>query len=149
MSEKDNDLPRLRDAFSKCKNDLVKRTDFDVMYKYLIDTDIGKKRMSCVFILRGGDSSLTRSRELYDAIYKEDDECFVHWFDAIKRALSRTANGNNGQHQEVLETINIAQDAPQVTELSTTVKRPRAISPSLMSSTVSSCMLVTVCVNYN
>ena len=113
MAERDyslGDSLRIRDAFTKCIKDLVEKTDFDVMYEELNNTDIGRKRMSFIFILRGGHSSRDRSQQLYEGINKENDEEFVHWFTEIKRSLSRTANRNNGKHQEILELL---QDSSQ------------------------------------
>lgn len=107
-----DDSHSVRDIFSKCKDDLIQNTDFDVMYEKLNDTDIGRKRMSSIFVLRAysrGDnnqrSSLARSQKLYNAISKEKDEYFAQWFNAIMLTLSRTGNENNGKHQEVLEKI--------------------------------------------
>ena len=138
------DLPRIRDAFSKCIDDLTTKTDFDVMHKYLNDTEIGKKRMQFVFILRGGDSSLARSQELYNGICKESDEYFMHWFNAVKCALSRTANQNNGKHQEVLEKIRQLQDA-EAAELNTSPKRSQRMMSHVASSSLMSCK-VSICV---
>ena len=117
------DSPRIRDAFTKCiKKHLVEKSDFDVMYEELNNTDIGKKRMGRVFILRGGHSSLEKSQELYDGIYKENDKDFVNWFNEIKRSLSRTANKNNGKHQEILEIfLELLQDSPHDHSLRTSM----------------------------
>ena len=102
------DDPRLlRDVFANCIKDLIENTDFDVMYDKLNNTDAGKNRMSYIFVLRaysGGEID-GRSSLLYNAIRKEKDEDFVHWFDAITSALRQTGNENNGKHQEVLEKI--------------------------------------------
>ena len=111
------DSSRIRDAFTKCIKQLVEKTDFDVMYEELNNTDIGKRRMSCIFILRGGHSPRERSQELYNGIHKENDKDFVQWFNEIKRSLSRTANKNNGKHQEILdmflERLPLRQDSSQ------------------------------------
>ena len=108
------DLRLLRNVFTDCRKDLIESTDFDVMYDKLNSTDIGKRRMSYIFVLRaysGGEVD-GRSSLLYNAINKEIDEDFVHWFDAITSALSQTGNENNGKHQEVLEKIwGILQDS--------------------------------------
>ena len=110
------DSPRIRDVFTKCIAHLVEKTDFDVMYEELNNTDIGKRRMSYIFILRGGHSPREKSQELYNGIYKESDKDFVQWFNEIKRSLSRTANKNNGKHQEILDMfleLLLRQDTPQ------------------------------------
>ena len=108
------DLRLLRNAFADRRKDLIESTDFDAMYDKLNSTDIGKRRMSHIFVLRaysGGEVD-RRSLLLYDEISKEKDEDFVHWFDAITSALSQTGNENNGKHQEVLEKIwRILQDS--------------------------------------
>ena len=97
------------------------------------NADIGKKRMSCIFILRAGDSPRERSQELYDGIYKENDKEFVQWFNEIKHSLSRTANKNNGKHQEILEIfLKLLQDTSQYSSSTS--------SPQFMS-----CKVSTVC----
>ena len=136
MAEKDyslDDSPRIRHAFTKCIKHLVEKTDFDIMYEELNNADIGKKRMSCIFILRAGDSPRERSQELYDGIYKENDKEFVQWFNEIKHSLSRTANKNNGKHQEILEIfLKLLQDTSQYSSSTS--------SPQFMS-----CKVSTVC----
>ena len=113
-----NDSSLIRDTFTKCMKDLVEKTDFDVMYAELNNTDIGRKRMSCVFILRA-DSSFKNSQELYNGITKENDEEFAHWFDAIKHSLNRTGNTNNGKHQEVWDKISrLLQDSKNESNMS-------------------------------
>ena len=103
MAEKSlslDDVPKIRHAFASCIEYLVEKTDFNVMYEELNNTDIGKQRMSHVFILKGGQSSQQNSQQLYDGIYKEKDNEFILWFDDIKSSLCRTANKNNGKHQK-------------------------------------------------
>ena len=123
MAAKDyslDDLPLIRDAFTKCMKDLIEKTDFDVMYEELINTDIGKDRMHYVFVLRAEvrseQSSQARSQELYSQIAtKENGENFLHWFNAILLSLYRTGNQNSGKHQEVSDKISalILEDSLQ------------------------------------
>ena len=108
MAEKDlslDDVPQMRRAFANCIEYLVEGTDFNVMYKDLNTTDIGKRRMPHVFILKGGQSSQQNSQQLYDGISKENDDEFICWIDELKYSLGRTANTNNGKHQQILETL--------------------------------------------
>ena len=114
MAKRDNSLDDsdlMRDTFKKCKDDLIQNTTFDIMYEKLNNTDVGIKRMSHIFVLRAytksRQSSLAISRKLYNAISKEKDEDFVHWFNAIVSALRQTGNENNGKHQELLEKISV------------------------------------------
>ena len=113
-----DDLPLLRNAFTKCLKDLIEETDFNVMYEELNNTEIGKRRMSSIFVLRAGNndeiSLLANAQELYNRISQENDENFVSWFNEIKYSLSRTGNKNRGKHQEVWEKISsILQDSQQ------------------------------------
>ena len=117
MAEKDlslDNVRQMRHTFANCIEDLVKGTDFNLMYKELNTTDIGKRRMSHVFILKGGQLSQQNSQQLYDGICKEKDREFICWIKEIKRSLSRTANcgRNNGKHQQILEML---QDSSQNT----------------------------------
>ena len=108
MAERDfslDDVSQIRRAFANCIKDLVEGTDFNVMYKELNNTDIGKQRMSHVFILKGGQTLQQNSQQLYDGIYKEEDKEFICWIEEIKRSLCRTANRNNGKHQQILEML--------------------------------------------
>ena len=117
-----DNLPLMQEAFTECIKDLVEDTDFDVMYEQLINTDIGKERMPCVFVLRADSyrgahevrskrSMQRKSQELYNGINEEKGEYFVRWFNAIMVSLKRTGNENNGKHQEVEEKIStILQD---------------------------------------
>ena len=108
MAEKSlslDDVPKIRHAFASCIEYLAEKTDFNVMYEELNNTDIGKQRMSHVFILKGGQSSQQNSQQLYDGIYKEKDNEFILWFDDIKSSLCRTANKNNGKHQKNLDIL--------------------------------------------
>ena len=78
------------------------------MYDELCNTEIGKIRMSYVFILRASPEKARDehySQELYNNICKEHDEYFSLWFKAIRGALSKTGNKNNGKHEEVAEAI--------------------------------------------
>jgi len=97
----------LRDSFKKLIQNLVIDTDFEVMYEELNDSDIGKSRMSSVFVLRAdSDSSNERlSKELYDGIVNESNKDFLLWIEAIRSALRRTGNTKNGKHAVVEETI--------------------------------------------
>jgi len=126
MSGKDDQLPLIRDAFTKCKKYLVEKTDFDIMYEELINTDIGEERMPCIFVLRadlGGDNDEHLSQELYNRIDEENDKEFVQWFDAIRHALGRTGNTNNGKHQEVWESISkILEDSKNMFKMSCQVR---------------------------
>ena len=99
----------LRDTFNKCINELIEKTEFGAMYDELCNTEIGKIRMFHVFVLRATSPDKARdeqfSHELYDGIFKEHDEHFSLWFKAIRVALSKTGNKNNGKHEEVAEAI--------------------------------------------
>lgn len=78
------------------------------LYGQLLDTDIGKRRMRYVYVLRAthDQASQARSRELYEGIKNElNDEDFRSWFHAIDLSLSRSSNENGGKHQEVLDKI--------------------------------------------
>ena len=107
MAVQEDSLPLIRSAFTRCIEDLVEKTDFDVMYNEINNTNVGKERMPYVFVLRADswDSTQDKSQELYNGINKEKDEHFFRWFNTIKLTLHRTGNQNNGKHQEVWEKM--------------------------------------------
>lgn len=98
---------RYRCVFQVCFTDLCNKTEFDVMYRELNNTEIGKNRMTKIFILRADtDAAYERSaQELYNGIAGENNDYFIQWFNAIKDVLDRTGNEKNGEHADLSERI--------------------------------------------
>jgi len=105
MEDSKYDVELVRDSFKKLIQNLVENTDFEVMYKELNDSDIGKSRMPNVFVLRAGSTALNSSRELYSGIVTESDKNFLLWVKAMRSALRRTGNTKDGKHAAVEESI--------------------------------------------
>ena len=95
----------VRESFKKLIQNLVKDTDFEVMYKELNDSDIGKSRMPSVFVLKAGSGNECLSRELYDGIVTENDKNFLQWIETVRLALRRTGNTKDGKHAVLEESI--------------------------------------------
>jgi len=107
MEDSKYDVELVRDSFKKLIKNLVKDTDFEVMYKELNDSDIGKSRMPNVFVLRANPDSSNEclSQELYNGIITESDKNFLLWIKAMRSALRRTGNSKDGKHAVVEESI--------------------------------------------
>ncbi|XP_065887660.1 uncharacterized protein [Dysidea avara] len=106
---KDDETKITRRMFEECFEELVSKTDLDILYKeFNCQCKIKRLQLSKVCILRGGETPEIRT--VLNLIAAEEDEEFVKWVDAIQTSLSNTSNQKCSHGSIVNKMMQIRMD---------------------------------------